>query len=68
MSDVDDIFIGYPNETRNFYRRLFFDLIMNLDAYQYGLFDTLLSDSDDKDDWARFYMAMTDIQMKLRLF
>lgn len=64
----DGLFDSYPVETRVFYKRIIFVMMLNAAAVRHGLFDVLLSDTDDIVTWIRFYDAVPQIQVRLGLF
>lgn len=64
----EELFETYPVETRVFYKRIIFVMMLNAAAVRHELFDVLLSDTDDIFTWMRFYDAIPQIQVKLGLF
>jgi len=58
-------FEGYPESTRQFYAQIEYLMTLNLVAYQRGLFDTLLSDTEDPFSWFRFAEAIPDLKEAL---
>ena len=60
-----ELFKGYPLETRAFYNKLLYTVVLNDLAVQHGLFDVYLSDTDDIFSWFRFVDAMPNIMTRL---
>lgn len=47
-------FQGYPESTQRFYHPMLWMLLLNIESYRRGLFDVLLSETDDVYTFARF--------------
>ena len=60
-------FSSYPPSTRMFYNRIIFVTMLNIAAVKQGLFDVLLSDTDDVWTWFRFYDQVPELSMRLGL-
>jgi len=65
MSEERNSFEGYPESTRKFYAQIVYLMTLNLAAYQRGLFDTLLSETDDPFSWFRFAEAIPELKEAL---
>ena len=64
MSDRK-LFEGFPSETRLFYAKIVYMMMLNKVAYDRCLFDTLLCDTDDVFTFIRFVEQMDDIREQL---
>lgn len=64
---ISEIMAGYPLKERAFYNRIFWLALLNIEAYNRGYFDVLLSDTDDVYTFARFIEKIPDIKLWLDL-
>jgi hypothetical protein len=62
------MFKDYPLSTQVFYGRIIYMVTLNLLAVQKGVFDVLLSETDDVYSFIRFRHRMNDISILLRTF
>lgn len=58
-------FDGYPRDTRLFYAQVLYVMMLNIAAVKQGLFDVLLSETEDPFSWFRFYDQIPSIARSL---